>query len=254
MKKLLLISVAVLICVGFIANAHASVDRIYEAAVIDIKGDVKVDTKGDGIWISPWIGMKLMTGAFVKTGPSSYVQMVYDAEGLNVVKVSANAHVIVNKSAMALSEGSVLANFGNLEPGSSFTVKTPTAACGIRGSGMGVAYINDMTVTTAFEDKVYVQGIDSNGNPVGQEVTIPEGWKAAVAKGGRVDPPAQLGTNEQKIWDAWISAVVVGGEQEMDDIDEDEEKEEEKENEEVDSKDLEEVKKGEDKPDISPSS
>ncbi|MFA6637161.1 MAG: hypothetical protein WCV56_08715, partial [Candidatus Omnitrophota bacterium] len=74
--------------------------------------------------------------------------------------------------------GSVFAKFANLKPGSSFTVKTPTAACAIRGSVMIVDATDEGTWVKAFESPIYVQGAD------GKERTIPEGYKVLVGPGG----------------------------------------------------------------------
>lgn len=245
MKRGLLFSLVFIFILGAFSISHASVDTIYEVAVIDIKGDVKVDIKGSGEWVTPWIGMKLMKNAVIKTGPGSKVDIVFDAEGLNVVEIDENTQVTVDKSLLNLTKGSVLANFPNLTGGSTFTVKTPTAACAIRGSGMGVDFIQGMTIVSAYEDKVYVQGLDANGNKVGKEVIIPEGWKTQV-KAGNVQPPAELSDNEKAIFNAFVEAVEKGvGLAPTPDLGKDTE---------LDGKDLDDVKDEGKKEDVSPSS
>lgn len=198
---------AVLLVFGFAGVSTAAVDSVYEVTIISIKGDVKADLKGDGSWITCWEGLKLMKGASLKTGADSSVEIVFDAQGLNVLKLNPDTQITVDDSLVKMPKGSVLANFGNLKPGSSFTVKTPTAACGIRGSGMGVDFINGMTVVAAYKDVVYVQGLDAAGNVVGVEVTVPEGWKSEIAAGGTVSQPAGLTENEKQIWDAYVAAM-----------------------------------------------
>jgi hypothetical protein len=175
---------------------------------------------------------------------------VFDAQGLNVLKINPGTEIIIDNSLVKMSQGSVLANFGNLKSGSSFTVKTPTAACGIRGSGMGVDFIGGMTVVKAYKDKVYVQGLDAAGNPVGVEVTIPEGWKSDVESGGDITQPEGLTENEQEIWEAYVDAVEAGIGTEAEELAEDEDPDN-------DTKDYEEDKeeatKSEAKKTISPS-
>jgi hypothetical protein len=254
MKKILFLGLTVMLVLAFTGISYASVDTIYEAAVISYSGQVKVDTKGDGTWITPWVGMKLMQGALLKTGPDSKAEIVFDAEGLNLLQIDENAMITIDKSLVHLKEGSVLANFGNLTGGSTFAVQTPTAVCGIRGSGMGVDYINNMTVVAAYEDKVYVQGLDANGNPVDEEVAIPEGWKTSIGPDGKYKPPVELTENERLIFDAWVGAMEAGAgpeykaEAQMDKFDDDMDGEEN-----IDGKDLEEIKDEEKKEDISPS-
>ena len=242
MKKLFLLSLAIVLVVGFAVSSHASVDKIYEVAVINVKGDVKVDPNADDTWMTPWVGMKLKEGAIIKTGAGAYLEVVFDAEGLNILKIKENTQITVQKSMVDMMEGSVLASFANLTGGSTFTVKTPNAACGIRGSGMGVDHIQGMTIASAYEDKVYVQGLDSAGNPVGKEVIIPEDWKAAVATGGKVEPPTGLTPNEMLIWDAFVAAFEAGvGEAPKEPEDQ------------PDGKDLDDVKDEEKKKETSPS-
>jgi Fe-S cluster assembly iron-binding protein IscA len=207
MKKIFVSALAVLFVLSFAGLSFASVDSIYEVAIVNMSGDVQVDIKGDGTWMRPWIGMKLMQDAMIKTGSNSTADIVFDAEGLNVLRVSENTEIAVDRSMVHLLDGSVMADFANLKGGSSFTVKTPTAACAIRGSAMGVDFINGMTVVMAFQDKVYVQGLDSDGNPVGAEVTIPEGWKSQVEQDGNVTPPEGLSENELMIFEAFVAAV-----------------------------------------------
>lgn len=236
MKKFLSIFVCLLFVVCVSTAAFASVDKVYEVAVIAAKGDAKVDKMGVGNWTPVSIGQKLRTDAVIKTGEGGAVQIVFDAEGLNVLNIKENTQITVKDAMVELADGSVLADFGNLAKGSSFTVKTPTAACAIRGSGMGVDFINGMTVVMAFEHSVYVTGLDDAGNPVSQEVTIPQGWKSEVAKGGTPQAPAELSENEQMIWDAWVETVTGGTEPDA------AEGELEEEEDELDPKDLEENK------------
>ncbi|MBU1784504.1 MAG: FecR domain-containing protein [Candidatus Omnitrophica bacterium] len=244
MKKFLLLGLVAVFVAGFAIVSYAGIDNTFEVAIVTVDGKVQVDEQGNGTWITAVPGMRLKTGAGIKTDRASMAEIVYDAEGLNIVNIDEKTRVIVKKGSINLEDGSVLVNFYNLASGSEFVVKTPTAACGIRGSGMGVDFINDMTVVRAFEDSVYVRGLDANGNEVGIEVIIPEGWKSAVESGQAPEPPEELSVNELKVWDAWVR-VITGETTEEETEDQDEEDEED---EELDNKDLEEGKT------ISPSS
>ncbi|MCK4851803.1 MAG: FecR domain-containing protein [Candidatus Omnitrophica bacterium] len=237
MKRVLYAGIFALCVMVCATAAYSSVDGTFEVALVAVDGDVQVDEKGDGTWSYAIAGMRLKTGAGLKTGYDSSVDIVYDAEGLNLVSIDGDSRITISQESLELLKGSVLVKFDNMGTGSSFVVKTPTAACGIRGSGMGVDFIQGMTVVKAFEDRVYVQGLDARGNPVGTEIIIPEGWKTAVKEGGTSEPPEELSENEQKIWDAWIEIITGEGEEEGPG----------EEDEEPDPKDLDDVK------DISPS-
>ncbi len=233
MKKILTIFAAVVFAFSFACSSYSSVDSIYEVAVVSVKGDVQVDTNGDGTWIRPWIGMKLMVDALVKTGEDSTVDIVFDAEGMNLARIKANSLTTVKKALLELPEGTVFASFANLKPGSSFTVKTPTAACAIRGSAMGVEVRGGVTTGLAFQGNLYVQPLDSAGNPVGPVNTVPEGNKTNVGAGGNMGGTESLSGNDMNAFGEFQSGGTdgtgLGGE--PDDVDG-----------EVDAKDLDEIK------------
>ena len=119
---------------------------------------------------------------------------------------------------------------------------------------MGIDFINGMTVVMAFEDKVYVRGIDAAGKEVGVEVIIPQGWKSSVTQGGKVTPPAGLSDNEKAVFDAFVAAVAANAGTAPADAADTYLGEEQKEDIDPDGKDLDEEKKDEDEDkDISPS-
>lgn len=209
MKKMLLLSLVALLVLGVTGVSYASVDRYYESAVVDMQGDVKVDTKGDGTWVTPWIGMKLMKGAKIKTGAGSWVDIVYDAEGLNILRIKEKTEMTVQAAQADLARGEVFGTFANLGGGSKFVVKTPTAACGIRGSIFGVGF-DDMTQVTsvvALEHSVFVTGLDAQGNEVTKEVAIPQGFKSQVKAGNPPAAPTELSANEIAVYDAIVAAI-----------------------------------------------
>jgi hypothetical protein len=206
MKKTLLFGLVLLVAVSLAGASHASVDNIYEAAIVNMSGNVSVDIKGDGTWITPWIGMKLMKDAVIKTGSNSSVQIVFDAEGLNMLQLNESTNVTVGESMAQLAGGTVTGDFGNITPGSSFMVKTPTAACAIRGT------VFRITLTSGREMRVElvngsmtVQALDAAGNPVGDVVTVPESYQVNVGSDGKVSEPTAL--SAQQI--AQIESVVL---------------------------------------------
>jgi len=203
MRKYVSMIAVMFFITGFCMAAHAAVDKTFEVSVLATVGDVQVDVKGDGNWTKAVPGMKLATGAKIKTGAASKVNIVYDAEGLNIVEIKENTMAMVKASSLDLVQGSVLAKFDNLEKGSSFTVNTPNAACAIRGSGMGVDYIRNMTVLWAFNGTAFVVGRDSSGQTVFKEVAIPEGWKTSVGVDGMPVAPENLSANEWLVWNEW---------------------------------------------------
>ncbi len=243
MKKAFLFVTVIALVTGFAVISNASVDSIYEAAVINMKGDVKVDPNADGSWFTPWIGMKLKKGALLKAGPDSWAEIVFDVDGLNILRIKENTQITIDRSSVKMPEGSVLAKFDNLTPGSSFVVRTPNAACGIRGSGMGVTVVKGKTIVEAFEDKAYLTTYDANGNVVTTEFIVPEEWKTTVRSDGKPEQPVALTPEEKDVWEVWVDALEKGVGEAPEGYEP-----------EPDSKDLEDIKTEEKKKDVSPCS
>ena len=247
MKKFLIFSAIVCLALSFSAISHASVDSIYEAALVNMTGDVKVDTRADGTWIKPWVGMKLMKGAIIKTGDGSSAQIVFDAEGLNMLQLDENTNLTVGESMAMLDAGNVVGDFGNLTAGSTFNIKTPTAVCGIRGTVFRVTLTSGGEVRVELVNgNMTVQPLDAAGNPVGSPVTVPQSYQVTVGSDGKVSEPTAL-TAEQIAQIEQISAEAFGTEvEEVESV----------ETEEPDPKDLEEdkTKEEEEQPPVSPSS
>jgi len=244
MRKYLIVMLVVTFCFSGVISGFAGTNKGYEAAVILVSGYVEVDIDDNNDWENPYVGMKLKKGTILKTGSDGYAELVFDSEGLNMLQIKENSKITVDKSMVKLAGGSVLAIFDNLKSGSTFSVKTPNAVCGIRGSMMGVEYIKGLTVTRAFEHKVYVQGVDDKGAAVGKEIIIPEGWKTKVFQQGDITPPSEITDNEKKIFEAWVDKMKEKGkvppEKRLDkDMD-------------PENKDLKDITRDEKKPDISP--
>ncbi|MBD3296255.1 MAG: hypothetical protein GF392_02690 [Candidatus Omnitrophica bacterium] len=186
MKKILCTLSVLLFVFALAGTGYASVDARYEAAVVDMNGDVMVDPDADGTWFEPWVGMKLKVGAVLKTGEGAGAQLVFDEDGLNVLSVDENSRLTVKKSMVDMPEGAAVADFANLSQGSSFVVKTPGAACGIRGSRMVVIYRDNELLVMALEDDLYVWKLGADGNPQGAPTVLPEGRKTYVGPNGQL--------------------------------------------------------------------
>jgi len=213
MKRSFVIALTMVFALSAACAAFASVDKTYEAAVIDFSGDVKVDTVGDGTWFEPWVGLKLKQGSLIKTGPGAKAQIVFDAEGLNVLSIDENTSLTVEKDMVDMPDGVVLADFANLAAGSTFTVKTPNAACGIRGSKMAIVFRNNGLVAVAYEDNIYVWKLDASGNPVGQPAIIPQGQKSQVGGDGTLGGLTEL---TEADYEMALAMQGTGGQQSLD--------------------------------------
>ncbi|MFA5168491.1 MAG: FecR domain-containing protein [Candidatus Omnitrophota bacterium] len=211
MKKILYFGFA-LVLVGIFSISAYAADNDLKAMVISIKGDVKVDPQGKGKWVAAENDMDLGQGAILKAGAASSADLVFDKAMLNVVNVGENTTLAVDLLSHSLTQvslpnGKILAKLKGLKNGAKFQVRTPTAICGARGTGLGVEVFEGITNVQAFEDVIYVQGLGPNGEPLSVTVEVPAGWKSAIKTGENPTPPAGLTANELQVWNTWVSAV-----------------------------------------------
>lgn len=248
MRKVLLSVFIVIVALSFAGLSFAAVSSMYEVAVVSMKGEVKVDTKGDGTWITPWVGMKLKKDASIKTGEGASISIVYDREGLNLLIVNENTELTVKDSMADLSTGTVTGDFANLMPGSTFTVKTPTAACGIRGTTFRVTLASGgKLLVELVNGKMSIQPLDAAGNPVGAPTDVPPGMAVDVKNDGTMTE-SELTEAEKEAVVATVEAVLNPDGAVSDEVTEIEEVADETQEDEIDTKDLDEEKE------ISPSS
>ncbi|MCK4463321.1 MAG: hypothetical protein KAU58_03315, partial [Candidatus Omnitrophica bacterium] len=154
-----------------------------KAEIISIKGDVKVLPEGNVDWIKAGIGMALRGGDRLKTGPNSECNLVFDKRRKNSVGILENSDVIIllkEKEKIEIIEASLYAKLLDIPIGSEFEVKTPTAVCGARGTGLGVKGDKDNTEAGAYKNDIYVR------NEAGEEKGIKEGFKRNIDKFGKI--------------------------------------------------------------------
>lgn len=154
------------------------------AKLTKVKGDVKTRASATAEWKSVKDGDSVSQGAQIKTGPASEVFVGWG--GGNVLKVGPLASITLSdlssgagsKNKVELTQGKVFAKAGKLGKDSSFSIKTPTAVAGVRGTGFECS---ESTVSVV-EGSVTVEA-------GGVEVQLEEGMMTEIPEAGA--PPEQ---------------------------------------------------------------
>ena len=146
MKKILLVSFLLVFCVTATAFAAAKIDSL--ATVNNIQGDVKVQKGGAGEWAAAKEGMFVKTGDAVKTGAKSSCVLKWGRENavkidpfsmMKIDRLEKNPAMKADNSDLNLWTGKVYARAQKMSNANSdFTVKTPTAIAGVRGTKLSV--------------------------------------------------------------------------------------------------------------------
>ncbi|UCH11957.1 MAG: hypothetical protein JSW18_03820 [Candidatus Omnitrophota bacterium] len=173
-----------------------------DAKIIYLKGQVKLQRAKDTNWIVAKEGMAIKRGDRIRTFKFSAVKIATDKDAKNVIRIEQESEflfegIAVNKH--KLFRGKVFALLEALEPGSSFEVHTPTAVCGVAGSGIFVHTDGNKTTAGCHEDEAYAKGIKKDGSLTAERI-IKEGHTCTIGKFKAPGPLIALTRFEQKEW------------------------------------------------------
>jgi len=156
------------------------------AKIIDIKGSVEVKKQVYEPWQKASVNMLLDKGAEVRTKKDSSCTLTFDKELRNTLYIKENSNIKIGSiipGNVLLPEGRVFALIRNIKGEEKFQIRTPTAVSGARGTGWLTDYDGSKTYVVCFEDKVYVQGLDREGN-ITAEQQLQDGFGMEIAEGG----------------------------------------------------------------------
>lgn len=176
-----------------------------EARVIFVKGEVKV-LKGEkpGL-IAAKEGMLLTDGDTAKTGKGAAIELSFDNENKNIVRLEENSTAILRGKMLKqieLPQGRIRSLVKSLKKESSFEIKTPTIVAGARGSGWDVDTSEKKDNVKAFEDEIFVQSYDQQGKLI-KEIYVREGWEVTIDRFQAPGELIELTGNDRNDWNSW---------------------------------------------------
>ena len=176
-----------------------------------VKGDVKVKkAKNPAEWQKMDTSTVLEKGDIVETSEGSSADFIIGANTEKAVKVEEKSHVEfqgINPARLSLSKGKVRVALKKLESGSSFTIKTPTAICGARGTAWMQEVEADKTKVCVFESNIYVRGLDASGKPNTKEYVTGEGVQRTLERGKVISSSQAISENDLRDWEYWSKNI-----------------------------------------------
>jgi hypothetical protein len=136
-------------------------------------------------------GMILEPGDKVKTLGDGVVELAFNEENTNVVRLSEGTEVEIvleDDEKLSLSEGEVFASIAGLPAESTFEIRTPTAVCGVRGTEWVTRVSGEETEVEAIEHTPYVRHFEESGVKSNLKMIIQPGQMTTVR---RFQPPLQ---------------------------------------------------------------
>ncbi len=197
---------ALFLCPNFIFAQTSS----KEAKLILVKGDVKIQRAGRVEWLDAKVGMRVGDGDTAKTGKASALEIAFDKENKNVVRLEENTTAILRGRwlrEIELPQGRIRSLIKKLRSDSYFEIRTPTAVAGARGSGWEVISnpsdrINEIK---AFEDEIYVKLFEEQEQRIKEAIILGEGYKVIFYYFETLGALMELAQWEKEDWNTWES-------------------------------------------------
>ena len=155
------------------------------ASVLEYKGDVKIVSPGDKAGVKPSKTMRLEQGQQVITGIGSYIDIAFDGDKGQIVKVEENSHVVIlfgEKDKIELLDGEVYVLLLNMVSSGEFRVATPCAVAGARGTGWRTRTDGQTTYVAVFDDRVFVFGVNEDGSLKSESFWVNYGFERIINK------------------------------------------------------------------------
>ena len=178
------------------------------AKIVDVGGKVTVKTDASADWKKAKVNMVLNKDAELETKENSYCTLAFDEEQKNIVTLKQNSRIRIDSikpGAVFLPQGRVFSLIKNLPKNATFEVRTPTAVAGARGTGWVTQTEGDHVSEKCFDDVIYVQGLDPQGNITG-ETDLPQGSGMDI-QGGQLGSRHTLGDDDYKEWNDFTGYV-----------------------------------------------
>jgi hypothetical protein len=174
--------------------------------VTDVKGQVEYQRQNKQ-WEKVEIGDVFEKGDRVKTYDNSRCDLVMDKEQKQIVGIFDNSEIIVllgNNEKFELVNANVMFSLDGLPEGSTFEVKTPTAICGVRGTGFKIFSNTTLTQINAYYNSVYGKNFE------GDIKDIPPGFFRKINKNGQISKLHRIPNMDGKRFRAWKKSTNTG--------------------------------------------
>ncbi len=171
-------SITVLILAGVLFTTPPAFAEDEIVSVFSVRGDVKVVLKDANQGVKCEKEMILHAGDWIKTGTDSSVTIAFDKEASNVITIEEKSLVVLRLDGyfkVQLLRGEILAILENVSHDEKFRVLTPSVVTESLNSGWGATSDGAYTNVVVFDNKVFVCGINPEGEIENKKYWIEEG-------------------------------------------------------------------------------
>ena len=183
-----------------------------QARITFIKGKVEVQRQGSQTPVPAMMKMTVYPGDMISTDDGSEAELklsdgsilkLKDQGRLEIERMERQKKPLTTINSFRLAAGKILGSIRKLSSQESkFTVSTPTAVAGIRGTVFGVFVEGDSTELNVLKGEVAIQG-DSGG-----EVLVKDKMMITVAKGDSAHNPVVMTAAKIAFMTMWAGAAI----------------------------------------------
>jgi len=211
MKKIIFVIAAALLVPILLQTARAEF-KPDEAKITFIKGKVEVQRNGSQTLVPAVMKMTVYPGDKISTEDGAEAELklsdgsvlkLKDSGLLEIEKMEKQKKPMNTIRAFRLAKGKILGAIRKLSSRESkFTVTTPTAVAGIRGTVFGVFVEGDSTELNVLNGEVGISG------ETGGEVVVKEKMMTTVAKGDSAKNPVVMTAAKIAFITMWAGAAI----------------------------------------------
>jgi hypothetical protein len=173
-----------------------------------VSGYVSHKKASDGRWSVLTVDSKISDGDSIKTSKQSNADIRFGKNMNNIVSASEDTSVEFKRIVSSgnkdikLNHGTLLSDLKELDSDSRFEVKTPTAVCGVLGTGFETQVTDDRTTLKVYEGRVYVKGVGMQ-SVFAKEVVVGEGNQTIIEKSKSPQQPVPISADDIARWKEW---------------------------------------------------
>jgi len=179
------------------------------AKIIDMGGSVSIKQTKSSNWQPAKIDMYLDKDAELKTAKGAFCTLSFDERLENILTIQENSHIRIESLSpgeIFLPKGRVFSLIEDLARLQQFSVRTPVAVAGVRGTGDSVEHGKLGTVIKCFEGEIQTLRLNTSGKIIAQEI-LSEGRGVDVDRRGAVRKMFELSDFERHEWNRFRTAV-----------------------------------------------
>jgi hypothetical protein len=173
-----------------------------------VSGYVMYKKAADATWSGLAVDTALEDGVMVKTSKESSAEIKFGKDMKNVIAAQEDTLIELDRISasgdkkIALKQGRLISDLSELDSGSRFEVRTPTAVCGVLGTSFEALADHERTIVKVYDGQVYVKGTGMQ-SIIGKEVVAREGTQVFIEKSQSPQAPIPLDQKDIDRWNQW---------------------------------------------------